>query len=403
MIRLALRNLTRQKLRTSVTLGAIAFGIAGLVISGGFVRDMFIQLGEAAIHSQTGHLQVAKEGYFASGAGMPEKFRIDDSSGYERAIRSVAGVKSVMARIDFSGLLSNGRTDQAIVGEGVEPDKEAALGTYLRVVDGRALTDRDTYGIMVGQGVAQALKLKAGGRVTLLVNTADGALNTLDFEVTGVFQTFSRDFDARAVRISLRAARDALATHGTNVIVVELRDTEDTGRVAGELRHQSSAASLDVRTWKELNDFYDKTVTLYRRQFGILQAIILAMVLLGVANSVNMGAFERVGEFGTMMALGNSRRDVFRLVVTESALLGLIGGALGVALGVGAALALSRIGIPMPPPPNANLGYRAMIRVVPEVIGMAFLAGFGAATLAALLPATRVSRMPIVEALRANV
>jgi putative ABC transport system permease protein len=134
-----------------------------------------------------------------------------------------------------------------------------------------------------------------------------------------------------------------------------------------------------------------------------LQAIILAMVLLSVANSVNMSLFERVGEFGTMRSLGNRSGEIFRLVLTESAMLGLIGATIGVAVGVTLALAISAIGIPMPPPPNANLGYTAYIRVVPEVVGMAFLVGFFATTLAAVLPAVRVSRMPVVEALRANV
>src|SRR5438045_3193307 len=57
MLRLAVRNLMRQKLRTTITIAAIAFGVAALILSGGFVRDMFIQLGEALIHSQSGHLQ----------------------------------------------------------------------------------------------------------------------------------------------------------------------------------------------------------------------------------------------------------------------------------------------------------------------------------------------------------
>jgi len=126
-------------------------------------------------------------------------------------------------------------------------------------------------------------------------------------------------------------------------------------------------------------------------------------VLLSVASSVNMSVFERVGEFGTMMALGNGRGDVFRLILMESALLGLIGGLLGVLLGVVMAIAISAIGIPMPPPPNANLGYTAFIRVVPTVLAMAFLVGFGATALATLLPAARMSRTPVVTALRANI
>jgi len=403
MFTLALRNVFRHRGRTAMTLAAIIFGVAGVVLSGGFVRDIFVQLGEALIHSQTGHLQVLRTGYFEAGTRSPENFRIENIAQLRQQISAIPEVQEVMARVSFSGLLNNGRSDWAIVGEGVEPDKEAQLGTYLKISAGRQLRDSDRAGLLLGQGVAQGLKVSAGDRVTLLVNTAEGALNSMEFEVVGVFQSFSKDFDARTVRIPLAAARELLGSDGINGLVVSLKETADTGPVANLLRIRFAGKRLEVKTWVELNDFYEKTVALYDRQFGVLQLIILAMVLLSVASSVNMSVFERVGEFGTMMALGNGRGDVFRLILMESALLGLIGGLLGVLLGVVMAIAISAIGIPMPPPPNANLGYTAFIRVVPTVLAMAFLVGFGATALATLLPAARMSRTPVVTALRANI
>ncbi|MFP5462851.1 MAG: ABC transporter permease, partial [Gammaproteobacteria bacterium] len=151
------------------------------------------------------------------------------------------------------------------------------------------------------------------------------------------------------------------------------------------------------------NDFYAKTVTLYETQFGGLRLIILAMVLLSVVNSVNMGAFERLGEFGTMMALGNRHADVVRLIVTESALLGVAGSVLGVVLGVILALLISAMGIPMPPPPNANVGYVASIRVVPWELALAFGIGVAATVAASFVPARRLLKVPVVDALRQNV
>jgi putative ABC transport system permease protein len=127
------------------------------------------------------------------------------------------------------------------------------------------------------------------------------------------------------------------------------------------------------------------------------------MVLLSVTNTVNMTIFERVGEFGTMRALGNRGVDVFGLVLAESAVLGLAGAALGTVLGVVLALLISAIGIPMPPPPNADIGYTAQIQLVPSVIASAFGIGVIATVLAALLPALRVARTDVVEALRQNV
>jgi putative ABC transport system permease protein len=402
-LRLALRNVFRHRVRTAMTLAAIAFGVAGLILSGGFVQDIYAQLGEALIHSQTGHLQVMRSGYYESGTRSPEKFRIENVEALKRTIGALPEVDDVMARVAFAGLLNNGRTDWGIVGEGVEAAKEAKLGSYLRITAGRQLRDSDHAGILVGQGVAQALRLAPGDAVTLLLNTAEGGLNTLDLQVVGVFQSFSKDFDSHAIRIPLVAAKEILDTGGANVLVVALHRTADTEPVAVALRQRLGNAPLEVWTWQKLNDFYDKAVALYDRQFGVLQLIILAMVLLSVANSINMTVFERLGEFGTMRALGNRSRDVLRMVMLESACLGVAGAVIGVVAGVALALLISAIGIPMPPPPNANLGYTAFIRIVPWVVASAFAIGVLASVLAALWPGTRVARRDLADALRANV
>ena len=405
MFKLALRNIFRQKMQTMMTLAAIVSGVAGIILAGGWVNDIYVQLGEALIHSQSGHLQIYRQGYFASGTRSPEKYLINDSDQLSQQIAASVGVEKFytgMARLNFSGLLNNGRSDLPIVGEGVQPAKEAELGSSVVITAGRQLADSDDFGILLGQGVAKALKLSPGDHITLLANTLDGALNSLDFEVIGVFQSFSNDYDARAVKIPLPAAQELIGTQGVNALVILLRETRDTDQVARQLASTLDAAGLEVKTWVELNDFYEKTVELYKGQFGVLQIIILIMVLLSVANSVNMSIFERVGEFGTMMALGNRSNQVFLLIMQENMLLGLIGSGLGVGIGILLAMMISAIGIPMPPPPNADLGYTARIQIVPVVLLIAFSIGCIATVLAALFPARQVSRVPVVEALRHN-
>lgn len=396
----ALRNVFRQRVRSAATLAAISLGVAGLILASGFVQDIFIQLGEAIIHSQSGHLQVARQGYREGRTRAPESYLIERPDELKAKLAAEPGVQRVLARLGFSGVLNNGKRDLGIVGEGVEPAAEAALGSYLQYIEGRALADGDSDGIVLGQGAARSLGLKAGDRVNLVMSLPQGAVNTLDFEVIGVFQSFSKDFDARAVRIPLAAARQLMDTDAAHVMVVVLERTEDTDGVLAALSGKLAAQGYEVASWRELSDFYDKTLQLYERQFGVLRLIILLMVLLSVANSVNMTLFERTREFGTMLALGDPPRRVFRLIMTESLLLGLFGAGLGMALGCAAAWIVSAIGIPMPPPPNANLGYTAFIRLVPAEVLTAGAIGLVATCLAAIMPARRVSRMLVVDALR---
>lgn len=400
---LALRNVLRHKARTGMTLLAIVAGVVGLILSGGFVQDIFIQLGESLIHSQSGHLQVSRSGYFLRGARSPEKYLIDNPEHLRQEIAAINGVDDVMGRLYFAGLINNGHADLPIVGEGVEPAREGRLGSGMIITEGNRLVDKDEHGIMIGHGLAQALKIKSGDWVTIVINTADGALNSLEFQVTGIFQTFSKDYDARGVRIPLSTAQDLIATKGINTLVVSLKETKDTERVASLLSKQYADKDLEITTWLQLNDFYAKTVGMYDAQFTVLRIIILLMVLLSVANSVNMTVFERVGEFGTMMAIGNRSRQVFTLIVAENCIIGLIGAVAGVVIGVILAWIISAIGMPMPPPPNSDIGYIARIIIVPSVIVGAFTVGLLATIAASFLPAYRVSCIPVVDALRQNV
>jgi putative ABC transport system permease protein len=402
MFKLAFRNVFRQKLHSAMTLAAIAGGVVGLIISGGWVNDIFLQLSEALIHSQSGHLQIYKKGYFASGTRAPEKYLIPAPDAVKKLIATEPEVANVMARLNFSGLLNNGRSDLPIVGEGVEPGQEARLGTSVSIITGRQLEDKDAFGVVLGQGVAHALKLKPGDQLSLVANALEGALNSIDLEVVGVFQSFSSDYDARAIKISLAAAQQLLGTEDVNTLVITLNKTEDTNRVAARLKEQHDELDLEVKTWIELNDFYEKTVALYKSQFAVIQFIILVMIVLSVANSVNMSIFERTGEFGTMMAMGNRRSQVFRLILVESVLLGLIGSAIGLGLGIMLALAISAVGIPMPPPPNGSVGYTAHIQIIPSVLLASCVIGILATAVAAVLPARHVSRIQVVEALQQN-
>src|SRR5947207_15110754 len=91
MIALAFRNILRQRARSGLTLAAIALGVASLVLSGGFVDDILLQLREATIRSQLGHLQIYKQGQFASGGHHPYDFLIERPDAVERAVDAVPG------------------------------------------------------------------------------------------------------------------------------------------------------------------------------------------------------------------------------------------------------------------------------------------------------------------------
>ncbi len=399
LFRVALRNLLRQVRHSVFALAGISIGVMGLALADGFIQDVFRQLGEATVKGQLGHIQVARQGFREGGAGRPEAFVIEDGDAIRNAIARQADVRTVAGRVQLSGVLNAANRELPVEVVGSEPELEADAGDYLTLLDGVALERAAEFSALLGEGVARQLGVRAGDFVTLTAATFDGSLNALELEVAGIFRTFSKDYDDRAVRVRLAEAQELVQVAGVNTLVIGLADTDRTATVLESIRRIPQLAGLDASPWYELSDFYANTRELYARQFGVLQLIALCLIAMSVLTSTNITVFERTAEFGTMRALGARSRTVVALIVLESVVLGLLGAVLGSVLSVVVGSGLSWIGIPMPPPPNAEAGFTARILLTPGAVLSASLVGVASAVLGALLPSIRVARLPIVTQL----
>jgi putative ABC transport system permease protein len=383
-----------------LTLASGFIGVVSLILAAGFIDDILWQLSNSTIHSQLGHFQVFAAGYLDAGRREPLSHTLADPRGAVAALRAIPGVVTVGSRLSFPASLSNGRADIAVAVEGIEPPAVARIGTVVTTIAGTPLEGTGSPAVEAGAGVAAALKLHPGDSVTLLAATQAGALNTIDAPITGVFRSPFKDYDDRFVRMPLGDAQELTGTRSVNSLVVLLDTDVSINDALMQARRALPPARYDVRPWWELADFYTATEALYRRQFFVLLAIVSAMVLLGVTNSINMSLHERQAEFGTVRAMGYGARAVFRQILAESALLGVVAAMLGLIVGALLAWAISAIGIPMPPPPNSEIGYSATIRLSASKLALAACAGVFACLAGAVVPAARLARMPIVDALR---
>lgn len=403
--RFAFRNILRNRLRSLITLAAIAFGSISLIIAGGFIEDTFHQMKESYIRSFLGHLQVYKKGFSEKGVAKPFEYMINEPDQVLEAIRSRPHVRSATPRLEFSGLLSTGETTVSLLAQGVNPRWENEISTFVAISSGKNLSEEDSYTVILGKGLAGSLMVKPGDPLILVANTKAGAINALDVDVKGIFYTSSKAFDDRAIRLPISTAQRLLQTDDVQTIAVLLEDTDQTDAVKTELEEMFKAKGLDleVKPWYEMADFYTKTVELYSRQFFVLKLIIGIVVVLSVFNTMNMAILERVGEIGTLMAMGTKRKAVISIFLLEGLILGIIGGAIGVGAGYISASVISWIGIPMPPPPGATIYWTAKIKIVPSILVFSFAMAVSAAVISSCFPAFKASRLEIAEALRHNI
>lgn len=404
-IRLAFKNILRNKARTLITLGAIAFGCISLIITGGFMEDSFSQMREGYIRGFLGHIQIYKEGYLDKGASKPFDYMIPAPDKVMESVRTLEHVKIVTPRLEFSGLLSNGDTTVSFIGQGIDPVAENEISTLFLMDDGEKLAGGDDYHIIIGRGLAKGVGSKSGDPLILLTNTQGGSINALDVGLKGIFFTTSKEYDDRAVRMPIKTAQKLLHTDEVQSIVILLDKTEATDEVRARLDEliKKEGLGLETRAWHQIADFYTKTVELYRRQFLVIKLIIGIVVVLSVFNTMNMSVIERIGEVGTIMALGTKRAGVVFMFVSEGLVLGVLGGAAGLAGGYVLASVISYIGIPMPPPPGTTTHWTARIAIVPDVFAFSFVLAVVTSVISSIYPALKASKLEIADALRHNI
>jgi len=402
-VRLAMRNVVRQRGRSASAAAAVAFGVVSVLLASGFIESILRGMREATIESHLGHIQVRSQKAEGAGPeGGSERHLLSDDLPLLQLIDGHPGVLTAGRRIRFSGLLSISDNTVSYVGEGVEPEREVQLSASLQLVHGENLSPAEPRGVILGAGLAANIGAHVGDTVVLMATTASGGVNAVECRVRGLFTTVSKAYDDAALRVPLAAAQELLKVDGFHSLVILLKDTDSTAAVLESLRSDPAGQGLTFTPWYELADMYNKTAVLFRKQLGVLKAIVAAIIVLSISNTMMRVIMERTGEVGTAMALGLRRRGVLAMFVVEGLILGLIGGLLGLALGAGLAWAISAVGIPMPPPPGMARGYTAQIAVSATLAAEALLLALATALAASVYPAWKASRLPIVDALRHN-
>lgn len=403
-LKLAFRNIFRNKRRTIITLTAIAFGCASLIINGGIIYFIFRGLREDAIHGRYGHIQIYKQGYNEKQMTDPLAHTISNRE-FEEIKSLISGfphVVDVTPKLEISGLMTFGGKTVSFLGVGVEPQKDAQFSTMISMVEGSALTEKDPMGVIVGKGLAAKLQLRAGDMATLLANTPDGNYNGVDVRIKGIFEGGLKEFDDWVMKMPISKAQELINFNQVQSVVVLLDRTENTAAVKTQLvtAFKEQNLNLELTSWDDLALFYSQVVNMFGKELDVVKVIICIIVILSIINSMTMSIYERTREVGTLIAIGTLPRNILRLFLLEGFLLGVIGGALGVLSGVILAVIISYIGIPMPPPPASTRAFIAQVDIVPSILLFAFVLSVVSTVVASFYPAFRASRLRIVNALR---
>ena len=376
MNRFALRNLVRNRVRSLLALLGLAGSAAGVVIL--VALSLGAKKMAREIADKTPGIFVNETEALPHFSHVPLKF--------EKRIRQVDGVTAVDPEIWWLAFRIEGRGALVAAGMptllGVDPLVHAKLlkgGAYARnLLRGRMFRADERESALISARFASTYKKDLGDRIQVIGH---------DFTVTGIFETKSPFFDSVVVAHA-DTVREIAQIPATTVscFFVEIEPGRDFEQVRREIQKHlpggyEAGSTLD---WSEGGmDFVSG-------MDGFLAAIALVagtLGALGVVNTMLMSVRERVHELGVLRATGWTRGDVFRLIVSESALLGAAGGLLGNVLGI---VTAKLAGTVMPLTPAVPL-----VLVVASFLGAILLGALGG-----LYPAIAASRLSPMGAIR---
>src|ERR1700730_13510586 len=233
-----------------------------------------------------------------------------------------------------------------------------------------------------------------------------GMPNAMTVNVRKVFTRGTKELDNQLVKIDIHRASDLLfpgeKLKVTSVLLV-LKRTNDVPAVIARLKDLVSKKDIDLdyETWDQLRPYYRQLTQLFRTMFTFMFCIIAVIVTFTIYNTLSMGIAERVGEIGTLRAMGVTRAGIRRAFLLEGFLLGLIGGLLGVAIAIAIGIIVNALQIVYIPPGGAfYTKLEVLVLRAPLILVICFAASLLAALCSAILPAHKASRMIIVDALR---
>ncbi|HZC87015.1 MAG TPA: FtsX-like permease family protein, partial [Steroidobacteraceae bacterium] len=243
-------------------------------------------------------------------------------------------------------------------------------------------------------------------QIDLLAATAGGAPNVVQLAVGGAEPQGVKELDDNFVAMPLGLAQQLVygrGEHKATGIVLQLHRSEDLPAARARLTtlFKQKKLDLEVRDFGELSPFYGQVKNMFSAIFLFIALVMGVIVLFAVVNTMTMNVMERTNEVGTIRALGVRRAGVRSQFTVEGVLIGAIGATVGAVLALVIAALINHAGLTWIPPGNATaVPLRLDVAGRAALVGGAWLGLAIVTTLAALLPANRAARLPVVDALR---
>jgi len=344
-LKLAWRNLLRNKRRTFIAGTAIGIGLAALIFYDGMMIGMENNMIGTATSSFMGEAQIHADDFL-------------ETQDVELTIRNLADVASNLEKEEiveaftpramaFSMLSSAGNVS-AVQLYGVVPESEALLSKIDDAIsEGEFFSGDSKRDIVIGSKLAELLEVQIGDRVVATASQAEtGELSQELFRVSGIYTFGDRALDGGLAFVRLPVAQEMLGIGGdVHEIAIKFTDIQLSRVDTLAFWEKYSEGGNEAKSWTKLFPQLEAVFEMSEMAKGIVGMILFAIVALGIINTLFMSLHERMFEFGVIKAIGTRPFKIAQLIIFEAAFLSIISIVIGSAISLAVNSYVGHVGL----------------------------------------------------------
>lgn len=413
-IKLAYKNLSRHKLRTTVSIIAIAFAVIIVIFARGFINGMVNNFYADTIQYNSGHVKIIDKDYQMEGRVLSLTKTVqgyDDNNLNDiiNELEEIQYVQTVAPRIKFGAITTIEGELINMIGWGVNPDKELTATDINKTITEGRMVEFGNMEIVMGSQLLDKLNKEVGDKVTLVFNNSFNSLNGATFRIVGKVTSGLTMLNETIFYLPLDQTQRLLLMEDSSTELLVFADhrnnTEEILPVVNKyLEDNNIAGKYMSMSYKEAGGLVG-WLEMAKAIYNFIYVFIVALASIVIINTMIMIVNERTKEIGMMNALGLEQRDILYLFLIEGAIMGVVGSLIGAILGGVLTNLLSGIGINFG---SMTEGFSSELlfssTIYPQFsygnVLFGFILGSIIVTITCVIPARRAANLEPTDALR---
>ncbi|MCY4552981.1 MAG: ABC transporter permease [Candidatus Poribacteria bacterium] len=345
LVKLAWRNIFRNKRRTLIAATAIGIGLAALIFIDALMIGMTENMVRTATASFLGDAQIHREGFRDA---QEVSLTIQALDAVTEGLAQEGIVEHFTQRTLAPGMITSPASVSAIILVGVHPPTEKFLSKIDDALTEGAYFEADnSRDIVIGAKLAEILEIRLGDRVVVTVAQAEsGDLSQEMFRVSGIYHFAGEEMNSGMAFVQIQKAQEMLAIgNAAHEIAIKFTSIAYSQDPTLPFWEAYSEHGNEVLSWTELMSQLTAILEMTKYSKYIMAVILFGVVVFGIINTLFMSLYERMFEFGVLRAVGTRPFGMARVILFEAGALAVVSIALGMLLGFLVTALLSRIGI----------------------------------------------------------